>query len=265
MSGFSAQWLALREPCDARARAADITAKLAQVVRSNEALRVVDLGTGTGSNFRALAPHLTAAREWILVDHDARLLETIRRDRDGVTLRQLNLAAELEALDLSGVQVVTASALLDLVSQQWLNALLQRCSALDITLLFTLTYDGRMELLPPELEDERVRELVNAHQLSDKGFGAALGPHATAHACELLEDFGYRVERKDSDWQLGNADAQLQRELIAGWVDAVIEMAPAEATSLRSWIERRMHHVDAGRSRILVGHQDLLAWKDQLG
>ncbi|MGD8498218.1 MAG: class I SAM-dependent methyltransferase, partial [Chromatiales bacterium] len=57
MSGFSPDWLALREPLDARARSAALVDRLrAQAPRGPR--RILDLGSGTGSNLRYLAPRL---------------------------------------------------------------------------------------------------------------------------------------------------------------------------------------------------------------
>ena len=92
----------------------------------------------------------------------------------------------LERLDaeiFEGRNLVTASALLDLVSESWLRLLAARCREAGATALFTLTYDGRSSCDPVEPEDELVRELMNLHQKTDKGLGGpADGPDAWAVA-----------------------------------------------------------------------------------
>ena len=82
-SGFSAAWLALREPHDAAARAAELVGLL-RTRSSDDAQRrrrrarcratIVDLGAGSGANLRWLAPRLGGEQAWLLVDHDAALL-----------------------------------------------------------------------------------------------------------------------------------------------------------------------------------------------
>jgi hypothetical protein len=37
-------------------------------------------------------------------------------------------------------------------------------------------------------------------------------------------------------------------------------MAPDEAAMIRGWLARRLAHVDAGRSHVIVGHDDFAAW-----
>ncbi len=66
--GFSADWLALREPADHRSRSAELLATLATRVEGRDTLRITDLGCGTGSNLRATAPALGPTRNgrwWI--------------------------------------------------------------------------------------------------------------------------------------------------------------------------------------------------------
>ncbi len=263
MSGFSADWLALREGADASARAAALVARL-RSARSGP-FAILDLGSGTGANLRYLAPRLGAAQDWLLVDVDAALLERAglatgagpaRASR--VRSTRLDLARELAALEIPAHGLVTASALLDLVSRPWLEALAARCAAAEADVLFALTYDGRIELGPPDPEDAAVRALVNRHQRRDKGFGAALGPAAARAAADAFAAVGYAMATAPSDWRLGPADAALQRALLQGWTQAAAEVEPAWADRLAAWHARRAAPIEAGRATAVVGHVDLL-------
>ena len=75
MSGFSAEWLALRESYDLRARNPIVLDAVAASFKSHDAVSVVDLACGAGSTVRALSPHLPARQHWDLVDNDPRLLD----------------------------------------------------------------------------------------------------------------------------------------------------------------------------------------------
>src|SRR5690606_16121947 len=125
---------------------------------------------------------------------------------------------------------------------------------------FALTYDGRIACTPAEPEDDEVRTLVNRHQRGIKGFGRALGPDAVASAVRGFAAAGYEVHTAPSDWRLGPADGELQRQLVEGWAAAAREIAPSRAAAVDAWHARRLAHVDAGRSFIVVGHQDLGGW-----
>lgn len=177
-----------------------------------------------------------------------------------VTTRTLDLRAGVDDPDLfAGRHLVTASALIDLVSEDWLRALAARCAENRAIVALALTYDGRITCAPPEPENEMVRDLVNRHQRTDKGLGRAMGPDAaeTAHAC--LAAAGYEVHRAQSDWVLSPEDDQLQRQLIDGWAQAATEIAPDHTAAIKDWRARRLAHVESGHSQIIVGHSDLIA------
>jgi hypothetical protein len=70
---FAVDWLALREPFDHAARSVALARRLAD--RLPRRPRLVDLGGGTGSLFRFLAPIIGRGQDWVLVDADAALLD----------------------------------------------------------------------------------------------------------------------------------------------------------------------------------------------
>jgi hypothetical protein len=260
MSRFTADWLALREPADSRARSASVVRWVAEGLPADRVIKVLDLASGTGANVRYLIDRLSRLQSWRLVDHDAVLL-SVARDSAGteVSTHILDLAQlDRHATGLfAGCDLVTASALLDLVSESWLRTTIECCREMSAALLFALSYDGRMECEPRDPEDETIRVLVNRHQRTDKGFGPALGPMAAGRAAALLREAGYEVARAPSDWRLSGEDLELQRQLIVGWAGAAAEIAPSDSASIADWRKRRLAHLAAGRSRILVGHEDV--------
>ena len=202
-------------------------------------LRILDLATGTGSNLRYLAPRLPSPQEWLVVDRDAALLAEVpggmTADAPDVRIetRCQNLAV-LDADMFAGRHLVTASALLDLVSDAWLRVLADRCRAAGAIALFALTYNGESRCSPNEPEDDVIREMLNRHQNTDKGFGPAAGPEAAECAARALAAVGYQVRRKASDWELPPRESELQRHLIEGWAGAALELAPERPAMIRT-------------------------------
>lgn len=271
---FSADWLAKREPADHRSRDPALVEAVVQAVVAREgggkvpAPEVVDLGSGTGSNLRYLAPRFRSALpggarpRWILVDHDEALVAPLAL-LEGVTPVVGDLRdAGIEAV--RGADVVTASALLDLVSRSWLAVLVEACTRArggqGAVALFALTYDGTQRWTPEDPDDALVLEALNAHQRLDKGLGPALGPEATTVASALFRACGYEVRTRPSPWILGPGDETLVHPLVTGWVEAVSELHPELATRMEAWGQRRLAWLKRGESWSLeVGHQDLLA------
>lgn len=285
MSGFSADWLALREPADHVARSPELTRRLADWARQRGRLRILDLGSGTGSNLRYLAPRLGVDQEWCLLDHDAELLARLPRvllewasanghsadlgpDRVRLLIHETNVDVSWTQTDLSAIagderlpeaDLVTASALLDLVSLDWTQALARLCRERECAALLALTYDGRVEWVPGLLGDAEVRALLNAHQRRDKGLGMALGPDGATAAAACFAEVGRSAILADSDWRLGAETRALQEALARGWAEAAIEIDPGAQGWIAPWLAERLALVGAGQSRLIVGHQDLLS------
>jgi len=288
MSGFGADWLAMREPFDVDARSAGLVGELAAHWPRAEVVEIVDLATGTGANVRYLAPRIDGRQRWTVVDHDARLLEavpsrlvgwaeqrgyrirvpgpevTVTGDRfeAEVQVRELDLTGELDRVVQEGVHLVTAAALLDLVSERWLARLARDCRAAGAAVLFALTYDGEATWSPEDPDDARARAAVNRHQRLDKGFGPALGAAAAARAAALYRAAGYRVVEARSDWRIGPEAGAMQRAVLASWRAAAAEVEPDRDGAFAGWAARRAAAIARGVSVLRVGHVDIAGRPD---
>ncbi|VWX55679.1 conserved hypothetical protein [Burkholderiales bacterium 8X] len=296
MSAFEPGWLQLREPFDLAARAEalqgfDLPAVAAGLRRGAEPLGVLDLGAGTGANLRALAPSLEGRQRWTLVDQDARLLAEVpacmadwcranqwKFETDGDRLRvagpawevevqrlQLDLDVSLDRLPWSRIRMVTASALLDLVSARWFDALSAHAADAGAALLFGLNVDGRLEWSPQDSADGAVSGLFAWHQLRDKGFGPALGIDAAEYAGRRLRERGFRTSSARSDWWLdstgGGTGRAMYQAMVDGFCAAAIEHQPGTQDLVRDWQARRLALASVASLR--VGHVDLLALPPQ--
>ncbi|MGB1840444.1 MAG: class I SAM-dependent methyltransferase, partial [Longimicrobiales bacterium] len=222
--------------------------------------RVLDLGSGTGSNLRYLAPRWPWVRTWSLLDHDAGLLATAQAASVPDPVRLVGDLASEGLAAISEADVVTASALLDLVSETWLSAAVRACASQGAAALFVLSYDGSIAWRDPDEDDGLVRDALNAHQQREKGLGQALGPDAAPRAEQFFRAAGYSTSLDPSPWRLsGPGDRALTLSLMRGWIDAAIELQPEKTERLRAWEARRTESVQADRYEVVVGHHDLLA------
>jgi hypothetical protein len=259
---FSAEWLALREPFDMHARNSAVLDAVAVAFQGEQSLSVVDLGSGRGSTVRALSGRLPKPQHWALVDNDPVLLAEAfaATQSHGVTIetRQCDLNDDVGAL-FDGALLVTASALLDLVSEPWLANLAAAAAARALPVYAALTYDGRAKFSTVDPLDAQVIAAVNAHQLRNKGFGPALGPRAAGAAERIFRALGYTFMQGRSDWTATTSDVKFQRELLAGWRQAAEETGELPRESLDGWLKRRCEAIEAGMSTLDVGHVDFFA------
>jgi SAM-dependent methyltransferase len=285
---FSADWLELRAAADRAARNTRLQDNVRrwayrwQQQQRGQTLQIVDLGCGSGANLRHLVPHLGRRQNWLLLDHDPRLLSAAGErlqhwaadqgfQQRSATRQQLafasarhTLAVTLQQCDLRHIpaliwpaQLITASALLDLTSAAWLRQLARDCHHHGAALLMTLSYSGELRWAPEDEFDSSIEHCFNRHQRGDKTFGSALGPDAAGYLAACLRQLGYRVTLAPSPWQLDGADTLLQQALITGFAQAAREICPQHETAINDWLERR--HRNLAQTRLRIGHVDLFA------
>ncbi len=262
MSGFSADWLALREPYDRAARSAVVIDAVKSAFADRTSLSMVDLACGTGSTLRALTRHLPARQEWRLADNDLGLL--LRAGQTSipgvkVTTVPVDLARDLEVALDGPIEIVTTSALLDLVSPAWLERFVFETAARRLPVYAALSYDGRISLDPSDPLDSKIVAAVNRHQRTDKGFGPALGPTAAAEAIGRFERLNYSVVQATSDWVFGPDDRDIELEIVAGWASAARDIGDLSLGDIANWLVRRREAITAAHSSIRVGHVDFFA------
>jgi hypothetical protein len=259
-------WLALREPADAAARSPE----LVEVLRAHlptDGLVIHDLGCGTGSMARWLAGQLDGPQRWVLHDRDAELLKHAAanppaRAADGAAVSvetRLDDVTQLDPGELAGVSLITASALLDMFSEEELGRFVTICAGAGCPVLITLSVVGRVELSPADPFDRRVMDAFNAHQRRRTTDGRLLGPDAAGAAADAFRERGLEVVVRPSPWRLGPDRSGLAAAWFTGWVDAACERAPELAGVAGPYAAQRLAAVAAGSGSVTVHHLDLLA------
>ena len=275
---FSPEWLALREPVDHRSIDATLRAQVAAHLSGASPVNIMDMGCGSGSNLRALADHLGPAQSWTLVDWDENLLAHARdalaqwgeapyeddgalvihrgKKRIEVFFERVDLARHVAHALERPLDLVTAAAFFDLVSEDWMDGFAAALSARSTPLYTTLTYNGVEKWSPPHKADEAMLQAFHAHQHGDKGFGPAAGPGAADALARALARQGYRVAQAPSPWLLDGADARLVRELAEGASNAVRETGLVAGADVDAWLDARQQ-----ASACEIGHADIFAHK----
>src|ERR1700722_13005328 len=128
----SREWLALREAADAAGRAKDPVERLTRQPPATGPRVIHDLGCGTGAMARWLAPVLPGPQHWILHDHDTDLLDVAPPEPPGPAADGAAVTVETRTSDISrlvpgelaGSTLITASALLDMLTEEELSSLI---------------------------------------------------------------------------------------------------------------------------------------------
>ncbi|MFD7878464.1 trans-aconitate methyltransferase [Streptomyces sp. NPDC059766] len=263
---YAPEWLELREGADAAARSLDLLdplrVRLADLPgRAGSVIH--DLGCGTGSMGRWLAPRLDGAQHWVLHDRDPYLLHfaavaSPRSAADGsrVTVEtRRGDVARLTPDALVGASLVTASALLDVLTREEVDTLAAACAGAGCPALLTLSVAGRVELTPADPLDAEITAAFNAHQRRD----GLLGPDAVTAACEAFSAHGATVKLHPSAWRLGPDERALTAQWLRGWVGAAVEERPELAERAEAYLADRLAACAAGELNVVVHHTDLLA------
>jgi len=266
----SSTWLRLREATDAAARSADLVALVGRLVAGIPRLVIHDLGCGSGSMGRWLAPLLPGRQHWIVYDHDADLLEQaaaemVDRAADGapvtVETRHRDIT-RLTADDLDGAGLVTAAALLDLLTVEEVERVAAASVSLGCPALLTLSVVGRVALTPSDPLDAPITAAFNAHQRRTTEGRRLLGPDAADAMVDAFIRRGAASVVRPSPWVLGAHNAELLSEWFVGWVAAACDQQPKLAGRAIGYTRRRLAEIAEGRLGAVVCHVDLVAHRE---
>ncbi|MEU0006838.1 trans-aconitate methyltransferase [Streptomyces sp. NPDC006314] len=264
---YAPEWLQLREGADAAGRAQELLDPLrirpADLPGRADGLVVHDLGCGTGSMGRWLAPRLDGPQHWILHDRDPYLLHfaaaaSPRSAADGSRVTVETRRGDVARLTpdvLAGASLVTASALLDVLTREEAATLADACTGAGCPALLTLSVAGRVELTPADPLDAEIEEAFNAHQRR----AGLLGPDAVTVTSEAFAERGATVRVHPSPWRLGPDERALTEQWLRGWVGAAVEQRPELRDRAERYLRDRLAACAAGELRAVVHHSDLLA------
>jgi trans-aconitate methyltransferase len=264
----SGDWLALREPADAAARATDLVDEVRRLLPSSGRAVICDLGCGSGSMSRWLAPRLPGEQHWIMYDRDPDLLDLAAAGMPAVGMPAAGrLTVETRRRDitrlgpdeLAGASLITASALLDMMTSDELDRFVATCAAARCPVLLTISVVGRVEFSPADPLDDLLADAFNAHQRRITDGRRLLGPDAAGAAHDAFARLGADVQVRPSRWRLGAEQAALAVEWFSGWVAAACQQRPDLVSGAVPYARRRMADAGAGRLTVTVQHVDLLA------
>lgn len=263
----SSDWLALREAEDSRARSRELAGLVLDLLPPGP-LTVHDLGSGTGSMMRWLAPLLPGPQTWVLHDWNAALTERALeaappRDLFDAPVSIRSRVGELERLesaDLEVASLVTASALLDVLTSREARNIVHACVEVGAPALLSLSVTGEVELQPWDARDKLFEAAFNDHQRREVAGGRLLGRYGGPIVRGLFAEAGWKVRTTRTSWRLTDAEPCLLREWFDGWVNSAEEHRPGLRDECAGYRELRDGQLHRGDLSAIVHHLDLLAW-----
>lgn len=263
----ASDWLSLRHNADRRARAAaaPLISILNEHFRPASEVEVFDLGAGSGANLAWLAPQIALPQRWTLIDRDAGLLAAAQSvetpDRVLSVRAQQRSIDELTAEELQSAGLITASAVLDILSVTQLDRLAALIHEARVPALLSLSVTGVVELSPALFIDEEITDAFNQHQ---RRSGLA-GPDAAHYLCEQLRLAGAEVKTIETPWHLGGGadddqlqDAALLERYLTERVAAATEQRPHLIDIANAWLSARITQIRQNSLTVRVDHIDLL-------
>ena len=182
-----------------------------------------------------------------------------RRRRDVAIETRLSDVTRLEPDDLAGATLITASALLDLLTRDELTRLIDACAGAGCPVLFALSVTGRVQLLPADPLDARIAAAFNdAPAPPDAARTPARPGCGGSRRRGLPRDRSRGRRPARARGGSGAAERDLAVEWLTGWIDAACEQEPELDAEADLYRRRRLHEAAAGALAVTVGHADLL-------
>ena len=277
MTGAAPDWLEARAPHDDAARQQSVplldaaAEALLAAAAPGEELTVVDLGAGTGKSAawfrRHLAPRLPDRQiHWHLVDGHAPSLQIASQQLPdaGHLLTMLSdlpaaLAEHLRTTTgepaPAGTLLLTCSAVMDVLTQQDVDAVLDTLTAYRGMGLFLLSITEDWHLDPADPRDGLLARAFAEHQQ----WGGKLGAHGGQTLAETAQNRGIPVRQTDSPWHLSAPEhGDFIQRFLSERVQAAVEADPALEQDAADWLALRNGQAGDGGLQVAVDHLDVL-------
>ncbi len=274
-------WLNERYQVDAQARDKGLEKRVFNFFSGNE-INVVDLGAGTGSNFRYYSERLPAKKQrWLLMDQNQELLDEAFRNisidhslgtgngpaqtltiKDGdlmeieVEFRQINLFENEIDWSTYNSDLIVANALFDLASRQQFEAFVENLPLNTSALLLTLNYEST-HFHPLNPLDHIWIGHFHEHMRREQAFGRSMGADCVINMAEILEKQPVEFHKADSVWHLNSHHQILQGGIMDFMENAMSDMG-LDSDIFRGWLNERRELLNSGKQTMEVLHSDFL-------
>ena len=263
MHKFNNSWLFQREKIDNLSKSKTLIKRINNVLKELNDIRIIDLGTGTGSNFRYLSKKINYYNQnWTLMDISKNSLEEaknnirINKKIKKISIINNDIIKNIHDTNFNNFDLVSGSAFLDIMPRQWFKSFHYKNINTKI-IYFSINYDGYFTFFPKHKLDKKVLDLFNFDQKSKKVSNLkAVGPDC----CKIIHKYFYKTHKtylRTSNWnKISNKKFQL---MFLDFCSDVIHKHGKNDFS--EWFEFRKQKIALNKSKLTVHNKDFLAVK----
>jgi len=282
---FSLSWIKAREKYDLKYR----SNLLKEQYKKDKSFfnRIIDLGSGNGSFLRYCHSKKMIFEEMLLVDYDSKLL----RDFYASTYSYLNgtnynilkespTKYKLKKIDviktkniqlmntdilkslniINNYNLISLSAMSDILPTLFIKKLLNIVEKNKI-IYFSICFDGSIKWASSHKYDKYILTMFNKHQEMNKISGYALGLKSIKLIKEYSAKKKYGFQVEDSSWELKSYDED-SKNFQKMYLDTIYKPLKKDDITdkdmLSEWRKVKLKDIVSGKSKITVGHKDIL-------
>ena len=263
MHKFENSWLYKREKIDHFSKNLKIIDKINSALKDLENIHILDLGTGTGSNFRFLSKKIKHKNQfWTLIDisksslYQAKNNIILNNKVKKVSFKYNDAIKNIKKTNFNQFDLVTGSAFLDIMPYNWFKEF-HKLNQNTKIIYFSINYDGYFKFNPHHSLDNKMIKLFNKDQQSKKdGKVKAVGPDCS----EIIKNYFSKTHKTfllNSNWvDVKNNKFQL---MFLNFCKNVINKN--KKNSLDEWLEFKKEKILKNKSKLNVYNKDFLAIK----
>ena len=288
-TNFQEEWLAIRYPFDLAARNKEVEAAFLDYFYGYDELQIIDIGSGTGNNFRYWFSKLPISQSWTFVELNPLLAEislakakkyleasdwevSISKNQLSASFRegvQKHKKIRIQILETSFLELpfghqllgnpdfLMANAVFDLLTAKMFDRFAEQLIEHKIPLLSTINFVG-MRFQNPTKEDELFTNYYLQHMQRLQTFGRTLGTDCTTHATSFFKKKGQSYTLGESNWIVKKTDEKMLLWTLGYMEEAVPSMLKdkAEEERFMNWLAVKREQVKQQKLELIVYHYD---------
>ena len=262
MHEFENNWLFEREKIDNLSKSKFIIKKINNFLSTYNEVNIMDLGTGTGSNFRYLTKKIKLKKQsWTLIDISKESLIEAKTDiyknytLDKISIINQNVINNIDKINFKNFDLVCGSAFLDIMPFHWFKSFYKQNINTKL-IYFSINYDGYFKFYPFHKDDKAVLNLFNADQQSIKHKNdLAVGPDCSK-IIEKQFKKTHKIYSYKSTWSVKN-----NKKFQSMFLNFCSNVLNKNKKDFTSWLTFRNENIMNNKSKLIVNNKDFLAIK----